>query len=260
MEARIPERRAGPAARAGRRRTGILSARLGAALREARLGSGLTQRAAAEKVGLTQSTVSDAELGRGSRIPLETWALLAAAVGTELAAFLQAVPGADRPRDHEHLRRQEALIAFAAPGGWRAAPELAVDATPRSRSIDVALTRPETREAVVVEIWDWFDDVGAGLRGLDGKIAALAARLGDGWTVRGLYIVRATRRNRALVGEFWRLFAARFPGSGHAWIRALTDAAARLPREDALLWSSADATRMTPSRLGVGRRRVSRTR
>ena len=35
--------------------------------------------------------------------------------------------------------------------------------------IDVALVRRSSLEAVVVEVWDWFDDVGAGLRGLDAK-------------------------------------------------------------------------------------------
>jgi hypothetical protein len=66
---------------------------------------------------------------------------------------------------------------IAAGGGWKPQPELALDpGVIRSRSADVALVRLEQREAVPTEIWDWFGDVGAGLRSLDGKRDALVCR------------------------------------------------------------------------------------
>jgi hypothetical protein len=185
-----------------------------------------------------------------------TWACLAAAVGEQLVAFLEHAPGADLPRDIEHLRRQSAIVELARAGGWAALPELAIDpAAPRSHSIDVALIRRATREAVVAEVWDWFDDVGAGLRGLDAKVGVLAARLGSqpgdapAWAVRGLYVVRGTRRNRRLIDELRPLFAARFPGSAVGWLGALTDPAHRMPVADGLLWSDASGA-LTASRLG----------
>ncbi len=174
----------------------------------------------------------------------------------QLVVFLEHAPGADRPRDLEHLRRQSALISIAAAGGWRALPELSIDPDrARSRSIDVALLRQHTGEAVVAEIWDWFDDVGAGFRGLDAKRTTMLARLAlpptiDGqWRVRGLYVVRNTRRNHALVAELGPLFGARFQGSSAGWLRALAEPDCRLPDGDGLLWSDRAGTSLRASRL-----------
>ena len=178
--------------------------------------------------------------------------MVAAAVGEQFVGFLERAPGAEVPRDIQHLRRQSALISIAAPGGWRALPELRLDQDARwSRSIDVALVRRATGEAVVAEIWNWFEDVGGALRGLDGKVAALRGQLDPGveWTVRGLFIVRDTRRNRELVAELGPMFAARFRGNARAWLRALTDPSERLPDGDGLLWSDRAGTALKAARL-----------
>jgi len=198
---------------------------------------------------VSQPLVSESERGLGASSSVATWAVLAAAVGSELAAFVEAAPGADRPRDHEHLRRQEALIAFARPGGWRPAPELVLGPARWARSIDVALTRPATREAVVVEVWDWLDDVGAAMRSLGAKVEALQARLGPEWRVRGLFVVRATARNRQLVREFRGVFASRFPGGSRAWLRALGDPTAPMPARDGLAWSVSGGSHLRAARL-----------
>jgi hypothetical protein len=131
-------------------------------------------------------------------------------------------------------------------------PELTIDVgRPRSRSIDLAVTRLTRGEAAVIEIWDWLDDVGAAWRGFDAKKQALAGRLGlDGSVViGGLFVMRATRRNRMLVRQFGALFAARFSAASKAWLRALTDPRAPMPREDGFLWSLADG-RLVAARLG----------
>jgi transcriptional regulator with XRE-family HTH domain len=241
---------------AGRSRATSLSHRLGVGLREARQSAGLTQHELAVRSEISQARVSEIERGDGWATSVLTWARLAAAVGEQLVVFLEHAPGSDRPRDIEHLRRQSAVIEIARTGGWSGLPELAIDpAAPRSRSIDVALVRRARREAVVVEIWDWFDDVGAGLRGLDAKIGVLATRLASQstgpvpWRVRGLYVVRGTRRNRRLVDELRPLFSARFPGSALAWVEALAVPGRAMPPADGLLWSDASGT-LTASRLG----------
>ncbi len=264
-------RRAGGHARMGRARAATVAARLGTALREARWRSGFRQRDVADRAGISQSFVSRLERGRAVCVSLETWSVVAASVGEQFVAFLEAAPGADRPRDLEHVRRQSAVVEIAAQGGWVARPELALDpGLGRSRSIDVALVRPDARQAVVVEIWDWFDDVGAGLRGLDAKVAILAARLekeASGsdrapgstrdprpWTARGLYVVRDTRRNRTLLDELRPLFAARFGGSSVGWLRALTDPDVAPPAGDGLLWSDRAGGHLRASRLTLTRR------
>lgn len=178
--------------------------------------------------------------------------MVAAAVGEQLVGFVEHAPDASLPRDIEHLRRQCALISIAAAGGWWALPELAIDpAVIRSRSIDVALARPATREEIVVEIWNSFDDVGGAMRGLDGKVSAIEARLGGqrAWQIQGLFIDCATRRNRQLVTELGSMIAARFPGNARVWLSALTDPAQRLPEGDGLLWSDRAGTSLKASRL-----------
>jgi transcriptional regulator with XRE-family HTH domain len=249
-------RRAGAQARVGRVRARQIALRLGVGLREARIGAGMTQAQVGDRAALSQTLISDLETGHGQGASIETWAMVAAAVGEQLAAFLERAPGASLPRDIEHVRRQNAVIKIATPGGWAPMPEFRLDQDARwSRSIDVALVRRATAEAVVVEIWNWFDDVGGALRGLDGKVAALRDHLDPSveWTVRGLFVVRDTRRNRQLVTELGPVFGARFPGNARTWLRALTDPAQRLPEGDGLLWSDRAGTSLRASRLpGLG--------
>lgn len=235
----------------------------------------------ADGAGVSQAWLSRMERGLGQAASLETWASVAAAVSQQLVAFLEDAPGADRPRDYEHLKRQQLVIETATQGGWRAIPELAIDpAWTHSRSVDVLLERPSSRESIVVEAWDFFDDVGAAVRGLDGKIATLvrmhqqreaaggaaadagaagaagaaadagaATAVADAWAVGGLFVVRGTRRNRALVQEFRTLFASRFPASSGDWLAALRDPTRRLPPGNALLWTDVPGTRLIPARL-----------
>src|SRR5204863_1637874 len=111
------------------------------------------------------------ERGVASQVTVETLAAVALAVNRRLAVFIEAVPGADHPRDMQHLRRQALVIEYAEPGGWRATAERLIDpAAPRSRSIDVLLERPERREVAVVEIVDLIADGGATIRGLSNKV------------------------------------------------------------------------------------------
>lgn len=247
-------RRAGATAVAGRRRAAVVAERLGTGLLDARRGSGLTQAQAALRCGLSQTRFGDLERGLGVGASIETWAMAAAGVGESLAAFLEHAPGAARPRDMEHLRRQNAIIRLASSGGWTALPELAIDSGERrSRSIDVALLRADSREALVVEVWDWLDDVGAAWRSFDAKTAWLRQQHGaDDWRVGGLFVVRRTRRNRRLVAELGPLFRARFRSSSLGWLRAVGDATSSIPSGDGFLWSLADG-RLMPARLVTDR-------
>lgn len=204
--------------------------------------------------GVSQSWVSRMEHGQGDGATLETWAAVAAAVDEQLVAYLERASGATMPRDHAHLKSQELVIRTSRPGGWRPMPEAALDPLAyRSRSVDVLLERRERRERgeiAVVEIWDWFDDVGAALRGLDGKVEATRRLEPEGdATISGLWVVRATRRNRILVGELHALFAAKFPATSGAWLRALADPAAAMPVDSGFVWVDLRATRLSAARL-----------
>lgn len=242
-------RRAGAARLAGRRRSAYLGARIGVALRESRHAVRLTQAQAADRAGVSQPFWSRLERGGGYAASMATIAACAAAVDTELAAFIQAMPGADLPRDLEHLRRQQLVIAVSRAGGWVGRPERPIDPDARrSRSIDVELERLIRREVAVVEIEDLLTDGGHAMRGLADKVAAVRRDAG-GWRVGGLLILRSTARNRRLLREFADLFSARFPASSAAWLAALRDPNRPMPTDDGIAWSSVDGTRIFPARI-----------
>ena len=250
MAANPAARRASTDEMAGRARAAYVARRLGTGLREARLAAGLRQREVAARAGVSQPEVSRLEGGHGSDAGIDTWAACAAAVGLQLAAFLEGAPGADLPRDIEHLRRQNLVVATALAGGWRAEPESALQGDgPRARSIDVLLTRVPSREAAVVEVWDLLTDGGAAMRGLEAKVLATRDRLGPGWRVRGLLVVRGTQRNRSLIGGLAALFAARYPASSHTFLRALREPGTPLPDADGLAWTDVRGARLLASRL-----------
>jgi transcriptional regulator with XRE-family HTH domain len=252
-------RRRGTARRTATERARYLAHRLGTMLRDARAARGIRQLDAAVQAGVSQSFWSRLERGTTTAVSLETLAACGVAVGLQLAAFFEQAPGADAPRDIEHLRRQDRVVRMAARGGWTAAPEaLLLNDGPRPRSIDVLLLRKATREAAVVEIWDLPLDGGEAMRGLDAKVLATRTRLGPDWRVEGLLVLRGTRRNRALVGELAHLFGARFPASSVRWIRALANPEVRMPPATGLAWTDVAGTQLIAARLGS--QRAPRTR
>jgi len=151
------------------------------------------------------------------------------------------------------------MIATATAGGWHGLAEEQIDREARSsRFADVLLERPHVQpeEVALMEIIDWFDDVGAPLREWPRRLEAVERRaiarmVGDQGVpkVGGCWLIRATRRNRELVAAHANIFRNRFPGSGRAWLAALTQTTAAMPDAAALLWVSVDGTRIWPSRL-----------
>jgi transcriptional regulator with XRE-family HTH domain len=242
-------RRRGVARRAGRERSRYLARRLGTSLRDARTLSRLRQADAAQRAGVSQPFWSRLERGETTAVTLETLASCGAALGLQLAAFFERAPGAEQPRDLEHLRRQSLVVGIAGAGGWTALPEASLSDGPWSRSIDVLLSRPTRREAAVVEIWDLLLDGGQAMRGLDTKVAALRDQLSQGWRVHGLLVVRGTARNRRLVEELRPLFAAKYPASSSGWLRALTQPDTVMPAADGLAWTDVRGTRLVAARL-----------
>ncbi len=258
--------------RAGRARVGPiadrhateLSTKLGRSLREARNIAGLKQAQAAARAGLSQSGWSRLERDGDARYTVATWDRAAHAVGARLHAYIEGVSAADRPRDAVHVKNQELLIRMALGGGWRSLPEEAIDReVSRSRWADVLLSRRRVREPAeyaLMEVIDWFDDVGAATRAWGRRLEAVEryaiGRMlpGDDQPLpraSGCWLIRATQRNRALVGELHNFLRARFPGSGRAWLAALTNRATPMPSDPALLWVSLNGDRLFAARLGA---------
>lgn len=243
-------RRASAAERRARSRAEYVARRIGTAFREARLAQGLRQIDVAIAAGITQPFYSRIERGLELGVAFLTLMACASALNVQLAAFVEALPGASLPRDIEHLRRQSVLVTIAAGGSWHAAPEaLLPNDGPRPRSIDVLLTRTATREAAVVEIWDLLLDGGEAMRGLDTKVLATRARLGPDWHVQGLLLLRRTSRNRALIRDLAPLIAARFPAPSGAWLRAIANPTAPMPDEPGFAWTSVGGDRLIAARM-----------
>jgi len=227
-------------------------------LRDARTAQRVTQQRASQRAGLSQSTWSYLEIGGDGRTTLATWSCAALAVGGRLDAYVRQASAADVPRDAVHLRNQELIIRTALDGGWSALPEQQIDRhAATSRSADVLLHRRRASpEYALVEVVDWFDDVGRVVRDWDRRLAAveayaIARMLGDDAMPisGGCWVVRATQRNRRLLAEHRHFFHARFPGSGRAWLQALTDRGHSLPAQPAMLWASVSGERLFPARL-----------
>lgn len=237
-------------------RAAYLARRLATAARDRRLALGLTQAAVAERAGVSQRQVSRLESAAAANADLRMWTVVGAAVGLQLASFFEDAPGADLPRDIQHLTGQNLVLETAGPGGWAGTPEAAVPGDgPRPRSIDVRLSRSTRNEVAVVEIWDLILDGGEVMRGLEAKVIAVQRALPDGWRAQGLLVVRGTRRNRALVTRLASLFAARYPASSAGWIRALRDKDAPMPREPGLVWTDVRGHRLLAARLLAARLR-----
>jgi hypothetical protein len=217
-----------------------LATLLGRALLDGRRTSGATQEAAAGVAGISQSCWSDLERGRGASVSLRVWIRAASAVNSDLRAYLESVSATTLPRDAVHLRHQELVASTASRGGWSIRPEQHVGG---AGVADLILRRRD--RTALIEIWNWLADVGDAFRSWDRKLERLKT---SDPGASGCWAIRATRRNRQLVADHRTLFAARFPGSAVAWMRALQGPNAPMPDAAALLWVSVRGDRLIAAR------------
>lgn len=143
---------------------------------------------------------------------------------------------------------RSSCCVWGRPAGYRGLAELPTKPNEPWRSIDVVLLDDARRRLAVVECWNSIGDIGAATRSSNRKLAEAealaAARWGERSHVVGpVWVVRATARNRALVARYPEVFAARFPGSSAAWVRALI-AGGEPPRLPGLVWASVGGTRL----------------
>jgi transcriptional regulator with XRE-family HTH domain len=223
-------------------------ARLGAEVRASRVRRRLRQVDLAERVGVTQPTISQLERGDGGSLSLDVWQRASIALGRPFRLEL-ARDAVEEPSDAGHLRIQELVLRLARRAGYAGRFELATRPADPSRSADVGLRSDARRLLVLVEAWNTIGDLGAAARATDRKLSeaeAFAVAIGQGeeWRVRGCWVVRATRRNRALLDRYPETFATRFPGSSLGWVRALSEGR-EPPAAPGLVWCDPGCTRVT---------------
>jgi transcriptional regulator with XRE-family HTH domain len=229
------------------RRNAQLMAALGGELRRGRTARRITQDQLGDRIGLSQSTISKMERGRGGSLSMDAWQRAFAAVDRPLHLAPARDP-LEETVDAGHLGLQELVIRLGRGGGYRALFELPTKPGDPRRSVDVGLRDDRNRRLLLCELWNTFGDVGAAARSTNRKLAEAAQLAAAIWgeaphTVVACWIVRATRRNRELVARYPELFASRFPGSSVGWVHALTNGI-EPPSEPGLVWADVAATRL----------------
>jgi HTH-type transcriptional regulator / antitoxin HipB len=219
--------------------------RFGQAIRDARRRRRLTQAALATLVGLSQSAISRIELGQDRRLTIATCLALTTALGLRMTIEAGRDWKTD-PDDAGHLSIQELLLRLARGVGAVGTFEVPIRPSGPAHSIDVFVRDDARRRLFVEEAWNTLGDIGAGVRSFDRKVAAAlevgVAIGGDRpYDVHGVWVVRATRRNRDLVARYPEVFASKFPGSSARWVAALMTGS-QPPREPGLVWADAAAT------------------
>jgi transcriptional regulator with XRE-family HTH domain len=228
-------------------------AALGHHVRASRRRRHLTQARFGRLVGLAQTTISMLERGEGGTLSLDTWQRVGRALDRPFVVSLGR-DALEEPIDAGHLGIQELVLRLGRAGGAETTFELATKPHDPARSTDVGLSYRQARRLVLIECVNTFGDVGASVRSSDRKRAEaeqLALALGGErpYAVHLCWVVRATKRNRALVARYPELFASRFPGSSVGWVRALTTGSSP-PAEPGLVWCDAHATRLFAPRRG----------
>jgi len=220
-------------------------ARIGGDVRASRERRHWTQQRLADRSGIDRQVVGRIERGT-TRLDLDALQRIGAALGRRLEVRLGRDP-LEETIDAGHLAMQELVLRSGRAAGYTGSFELPTRPAEPWRSIDVGLGSPMRRTLLIVECWNTIGDVGAAARSTARKVTEAedlaAGRWGSGATAAGVWVVRASARNRALVARYPEVFASRFPGSSRAWLRALTVGEAP-PPDPGLVWCDIGATRL----------------
>jgi transcriptional regulator with XRE-family HTH domain len=240
----------------GAREAQVLCATIGASIRAGRKIKGLTQARLGDLIGISQPRVSEMERGLGAGAPLGTWISAGIAVGRPLAISMsRSIDG--EPADSGHLAAQETVLRNARTHGRFGTFELRTRSSSNSLYIDVGLRDVPRRTMGVIEIWNRFDDLGAGERNFKRKLAETAEMAvvaggdGEAFHVTGCWVLRATAANRTLVARYPTIFGGAFRGSSRAWVKALTEGAP-MPLEPGLVWIDLAGKTFSEVRLRTG--------
>jgi transcriptional regulator with XRE-family HTH domain len=218
-----------------------VGATLGARARRARLAAHRTQRDVAMEAGVSQSSVSRIELGRGANVPLATWERVAAAVGLEFDAVFR--PALERP-DHAIQMRCHRMVAdLAGQGAWSAWTISTPDDPAHTETI---LERQERHEVAIVRAWDVLGDVETAIEDVKRRLDQERRTRGDAWRVNGAVVVAATGENRRRLTETGLPVARAFSLRGDDWLAALGRFRVPMPDELGMIWTDERMERLRP--------------
>lgn len=207
---------------------------LGLRLRRARFRVGMTLEEIAASTGVSRSTQSRMELGRGAVVPLATWVTVASAVGLDLVLAGELDAGA----------LPAAFIRLAARGGW-AATRVGPDGAWLDRPVRPGHPRiPRVQapaERVVVRVVRIVTDLGAERRRLQGQVREARQDGPAGVVVEGLLVVVRTSNNIRRLGR-----PVNLRRSSARWMMALASPSALMPPLAGLVWITPTGSHLLP--------------
>lgn len=228
------------------RRVREQQARIGGEIQAMRERRGWTRIQLAARANLGRMVVGRIE--RGVANPdLDALQRIALALGRPLVVSFGGRDPEETTTDAGHLAIQELVLRVGRTAGYTGAFELTTRPAEPWRSVDVGLASPARRQLIQVECWNTIGDVGVAARSSTRKLAEVqdlaVARWGTEGSAGLVWVVRSTKRNRALIARYPEVFSSRFPGSSGRWVEALVHGTPP-PTEPGLVWCDVAATRL----------------
>jgi transcriptional regulator with XRE-family HTH domain len=193
----------------GRRQGEAVARRLASEFRTARQLSGLSQLAAAELAGWTQSEISRFERDRFTGVALPRLCQLAAVLGFDVSVRLH--PAGDAVRDKGHQAAVGRLLEHVSPV-YRRAREVAFPNPGDRRSWDLLLRLD--RQLIGLEVETRIRDIQALVR-------RIRERERDGGVHEIVLVLSDTAHNRLLVGQLREALGQRYTSSPRQILSAL---------------------------------------
>lgn len=225
---------------------------LGRDLNFARRRRELTQAQLGHRVGLSGARIGELERGNGATAPLEVWVRLGQAMDRPLVVGFSEEPGSRQPSEALRAAR-ELLLNLAREHGWQTIVPVPTRPRDPARSVEVVLQDDADRALIVVEVWNWLDDLEAAVRSTDARLAdasgsaAVAAGTGPPDRVAACWLLADRAANRRLVAGYQEFLESRFPGSSVRWVRCLGHGTPP-PIEPGFAWIDPQGRRVVPFR------------
>jgi transcriptional regulator with XRE-family HTH domain len=205
----------------GRDQASRIKRSTGTDIRLTRRGAGLSLKATAESVGLSESTFSRLERGRLTNVTVDQLALACSAVGLKFTG--RAYPDGDPVRDAGHTRLLMRLRTVLDPRArWRTEVPMPIPGDLRAWDAQIQLGGAVVAVEAEMRVGD--------LQALERRIA-LKCR--DGGLELVILVVADTRGNRHVLREHREALRARFPLDTRAVLKALREG--RLPEASGIV-------------------------
>lgn len=205
--------------------------RVGRLFRAVRHRKEFRQTDVARLAGLSQSLVSDIELGRLEAVGLARVRRVAAVLDISITVDAWWRSGqADRLLDRSHARLVERVVGVLRSSGWEVVPEFTFNVYGDRGSVDVLAWRPNPRILLIVEVKATLTDLQETLASLSRKVRVVPGlvRTQRNWQpihVAKLLAVAGSTANRSVVKRHGATFDAAFPSrstDAKVWLRRPT--------------------------------------